>query len=354
MDTHIVSGPGKQLAALSQETVRAGVEIHIAVLANAERPCPYVDYLRNAGLSFSVIHTSGRATFALIEEVRKVVLTHRPTIVQTHSYRPAFIIWWLRARGLRTKWIAFFHGHTQENLRVRVYNFIDQFVLRFADRTVVVAESQRKRFPFVRQLVRIANAALVEKSEIDETFATRLPASDVSTIGFFGRLSQEKGWDVFLDALSVVAKSGTNFRLIVAGDGPDRERFLGRVIELGFTERVCFLGQLPSVSHLYSSLDLLVLSSHTEGMPNVLLEAMHFDVPVVATAVGGVPEILQEPGAGRLSVPGDAEDLSRNIMASLREGRTDQGARARLNTANRFSLTNRVAEHIRLYKSVSE
>ena len=236
------------------------------------------------------------------------------------------------------KWIAFFHGHTQENLRVRLYNLIDQLVLRFADCTVVVAESQRKRFPLVRQLVRIANATLVEESDIDTTFARRLPASDVPTIGFFGRLSHEKGWDVLLDALSIVAKSGTDFRLIVAGDGPDKEPFLGRIVELGFADRVRYLGQLPSVSHLYSSLDLLVLSSHTEGMPNVLLEAMHFDVPVVATAVGGVPEILQEPGSGRLSVPGSAEDLSRNILASLREGRTDQGASARLKTANRFSL----------------
>jgi glycosyltransferase involved in cell wall biosynthesis len=175
-------------------------------------------------------------------------------------------------------------------------------------------------------------------------------------VGVVGRLSPEKGVDLFLDACAVLARKGLAFSALVVGDGPERAHLEARSSDLGLASppRVRFLGQVHNVDVVYENLDLVVLPSRSEGLPNTLLEAMQADVPVVATAVGGVPEAVGASGAAHLVAPGSAVALAEAIERALTHGDRPEAAAARRDVASRFSLERRLEAHVELYRDLLE
>jgi glycosyltransferase involved in cell wall biosynthesis len=135
-----------------------------------------------------------------------------------------------------------------------------------------------------------------------------------------GRLNGLKGHDVLLSAFRRVRDSHPEIHLVIAGDGPQRARLHAVTLALGLKDRVAFLGEIgrERVPQLLAGCRFLVLSSWNEGIPNVILEAMASGKAVVATSVGGVPEVVEDPSRGRLVPPGDAVALAR-AMSSLIE-----------------------------------
>ena len=108
-----------------------------------------------------------------------------------------------------------------------------------------------------------------------------------------GRLSQEKGHADLIGAISILRRSDPKlkFKLLLVGDGPERQSLERAISALGVNDQVRLAGQVSDVAPYYAIADLIAMPSHSEGSPNVLLEAMAAGVPVVATNVGGVPEI---------------------------------------------------------------
>ena len=127
---------------------------------------------------------------------------------------------------------------------------------------------------------------------------------DESVILAVGRLSYEKGFADLLRAVAVLSKanSAPDFRLVLVGDGPEREPLRRLAVQLGIEAKVTMAGFQRDTRPYYSIATLLAVPSHTEGSPNVVLEGMAAGLPIAATAVGGVPEIL-EPGVTGLMVP---------------------------------------------------
>jgi glycosyltransferase involved in cell wall biosynthesis len=119
-------------------------------------------------------------------------------------------------------------------------------------------------------------------------------------------------------------------------------------------ERVRFLGHVYDVDALYRMLDLLVLPSRSEGLPNTLLEAMQANVRIVATAVGAVPEVVATSPAARLVAPGSAAALGDAIEHALTQGDPPEAAAARREVVGRFSLERRVGAHLQLYRDLLE
>ena len=113
-----------------------------------------------------------------------------------------------------------------------------------------------------------------------------------------------------------------------------------------------FLGPVRAVQSLYREIDLLVIPSRSEGLPNVLLEALRADVPAVATRVGAVPEVLESDDAGLIVPPGDPAALADAIVRALPMKARPECAAARRETPERFSLGRRVDDHVELYTSL--
>ncbi|HZJ72270.1 MAG TPA: glycosyltransferase, partial [Planctomycetota bacterium] len=139
------------------------------------------------------------------------------------------------------------------------------------------------------------------------------------------RLEEQKGHDVFLDALAQLVRKGIAFSAAIAGDGAQKEPLQRRAAMLGLEKRVTFLGRLDDVGPLLAAADGVVLASRWEGLPLTLLEALARARPVVATRVGGIPDVIRDGENGRLVPPDDAtalaavlEDFANKSDAALR------------------------------------
>lgn len=164
-----------------------------------------------------------------------------------------------------------------------------------------------------------------------------LPPSPVILVP--SRLSPEKGVSVFIDAL---ARIDERITALVAGDGPQEAHLRARASQAGVLGRVRFLGfkGAETMARLYSAADLVCLPSLREGWPNALMESFACGCPVVASAVGGVPDILALTGSGVLAPPGDADGLARALREAL--GRTwDRSATAAIMQAHSLDATAR-------------
>ena len=138
-------------------------------------------------------------------------------------------------------------------------------------------------------------------------------------VGFIGRFHAQKGIDVLLKAFEKIEKSKMNVRLMLVGDGTLRKKIWKQSQTLGNDNRVLFTGIRKDIPLILSSLDIFVLPSRWEGLPLVLLEAMAAGLPIVATAVGGIPEVVVDGETGFLVPPEDPEALASAITRLIED-----------------------------------
>jgi len=153
---------------------------------------------------------------------------------------------------------------------------------------------------------------------------------------FAGRLAPVKGIDTLLDAWSSVSSRFPGALLLVLGEGPMRDSLKERALRLGIAGSVLFPGRVVGIERYYRAVDLFVLSSKVEGLPNALLEAMATGLPVAATRVGGVPDVVRDGENGLLAAPEDPSSLARGIALLLQ----DAGLRQRLGKAAHDTMKN--------------
>jgi glycosyltransferase involved in cell wall biosynthesis len=178
---------------------------------------------------------------------------------------------------------------------------------------------------------------------------------DAWVVGTVGRLSAEKDQATLLRAMRRVLDVEPNARLLVAGDGELRGELEALAADLGLGDRARFLGEQSDVHAFLSALDVFCLPSRTEGTSLSLLEAMAVEVPVVATAVGGTPSVVDGGAAARLVPPNDAEALAAALL-DVRRDRAAAGARAALGrriVVSRFALRKMVDRYAALYTRVA-
>jgi glycosyltransferase involved in cell wall biosynthesis len=185
-----------------------------------------------------------------------------------------------------------------------------------------------------------------------------LGASNGETvIGSVGCLAARKDYGTLLDALAMLASKGRPFHAALIGDGPERAALEARADRLGLKGRLTFLGERPDVERLLPGMDVFVLSSREEGIPNALLEAMAAGRASVATAVGGTPEVLEDGVTGWLVPPANPAALAAALEQTLAqpdEARR-RGAAARRATEERMSIDAMVRRHEEFYRrSVAE
>jgi glycosyltransferase involved in cell wall biosynthesis len=361
LDSAQVSGPGRQLAALGSALKCAGAELRVITFHRQGRQAsPYIDYLARAAIDVDVIPESGRFDVRLVPRLHAALSAWNPDVVQTHGYKPTALVYALRARGAHWPWIAFSHGATAENSKVRFYHWLERRLLPRADRVVVMSRQQRERLSWLGDKVRILHNAAIQlpvedHSERDVDVMTSVIPHDAAAspvIGVVGRLSPEKGVDVFLHACAELVNRGVCFLAIIVGEGPQRRDLERLSRALCLRDRVRFVGAVSAVQAVYSRLDLLVIPSRSEGLPNVLFEALGADVPVVATRVGDIPEVLEASAAGVLSAADDPIALADVIVRGLALKSDPVSRDARHTVLERFSLDRRSAAHLALYDEV--
>ena len=163
-----------------------------------------------------------------------------------------------------------------------------------------------------------------------------------------------KGTSVLIEAMGLVVERHSGAHLVLVGDGPERASLEGLVARLHLVSRVTFAGSRPDATALTAAADLVVLASLSEGTPRAILEALALERPLVATAVGGVPDLIVDGVTGRLAAPGKPTALADAMLELLGDpaGAREMSRKGRLHVAERFSLqqaarsTEAVYEHL--------
>jgi glycosyltransferase involved in cell wall biosynthesis len=246
-------------------------------------------------------------------------------VLLCHGYKANLV-----GRPAARRWgcpaVAVARGWTGESFRVRQYERLDRWHLRFMDHVVAVSSAQAKKVRKAgvpgSRLTTIPNAIDPDRfADPDPRYRSKLERYFHGTrhriVGAAGRLSPEKGFDVLLEAAAQVVDVDPDVGFVLFGDGPCKPDLLRQITALGLTGSVVIAGFRNDLDRFISQLDLFVLPSHTEGLPNVVLEACAAGVPVVATAVGGTPEVIEDGVSGFLAPPGDCEQLAAAIDEAL-------------------------------------
>jgi glycosyltransferase involved in cell wall biosynthesis len=238
-------------------------------------------------------------------------------LINTHNFK-GLLFGWVGATLLRLPLVITQHGFTPRSRKQKFYIWLSLQLCRTAsvNRVVCVAES-------IAALHRQANVRTDKLQVIPNGLPAAndlLPHSGARQrwlAGYVGRLSSEKGPDLFLDALIPLCRQYPQLDAVMLGDGPERESLQARIDEAGLQSRITLPGYQTDMGAWWRQLDALVISSRTEGTPMILLEAMQAGVPVVAFGVGGIPDVLQDRHNGLLAAPTDSAALAHQIGALL-------------------------------------
>ncbi len=192
--------------------------------------------------------------------------------------------------------------------------------------TGAIVETLVRDYGIERSAVRVVpNGADLPDAQAEEPVARRWREKYLSTPlkplwVVAGRLEEQKGHDVLFEALARSVKAGMDFTLVVAGEGSRRHWLEQQALSLGLSPRVQFVGQLEDVGGLLAAADAVLLPSRWEGLPLVLLEAMARGRPIVASAVGGMADALEDGVSGTLVPPGDVTALTAALEGLHKRG----------------------------------
>jgi glycosyltransferase involved in cell wall biosynthesis len=300
-----------------------------------------------------------RAAREVARELRRL----RADIVCCSGYKPD-LIGWLAARQAGVPCVSVSHGWTSATLKVRVYETLDRWVLRWMDAVVCVSEGQAVK---VRQTGAPPERVEVIRNAVAlEAFAEPEPAVRAALEGLFprpprrivgaaGRLSPEKGFDRLIDAAALVTQTEPETGFVIFGGGPLRAALAAQIAARGLQDRFVLAGFRTDLQRFLPVLDLAVLSSLTEGLPVILLEALAAGVPAVSTAVGGTPEVIADGVHGYLVPPGDSAALARRVLDALRDdaARRAMGARGRQRVREQFTFATQSAQYQRLFERLA-
>lgn len=240
----------------------------------------------------------------------------------------------------------------------RVRHMLNRRTAFLADRILCVSDSVRAHASAVIGLPDEKLVVIPNGIDLAAYTPVRHPLDGPLSIGYVGRLEPVKGVPLLLDALALLAANLPEcaWRLTLVGDGSQRAALVAQAERLGLAARVEFLGARQDVPALMQGFDLLVLPSLHEGMPNVALEAMACAVPVVATGVGGTPEVVLHGETGLLVPPADAPALAAAlaVLAADPERRDAMGTLGRARVETHFALNVTVRRTEALYDALMD
>lgn len=257
---------------------------------------------------------------ALIKKALNIYRDEGCNIIQTHGYK-GHVIAYVLSRLFGFKWVAWAHGWTDENAKVRFYNKIERFCLKRADVAIAVSPKLYDCISGFRGLKKktcmILNA--VEEGELPSEIgglATRGGhgfSRDDFILGCFGRFSPEKGQEVLLEAFARVTLEYPQTKVMLVGSGQEEASLRALAERLKIEDKVVFCGYQRAMQDYYEAVDMVVMPSHSEGLPNVALEAQAAKKPIIATDVGGIREIIEDGVNGRVVPAGDHLALAEAI-----------------------------------------
>lgn len=303
----------------------------------------------------------GPLDFELFRKFLQICRENQVAIWHGHDYKSNLVGLWVR-RHWPMRLVTTVHGWVKFTMRTPLYYAVDRWCLRRYERVICVSDDYREKcvqagVPESR-CVKIENAIDTEQFQRRRSTAAAKASLGLDParrlIGAIGRLSAEKGFDVLIRSFARLAESDPTLDLMIVGAGDNRERLETLANQLGLGARVKLPGFRADVSSLYEAFDVFALSSYREGLPNVVLEAMAMETPVVATRVSGVPRLIEHQRDGLLVEAGQVDELTTalNRMLESDELRQRLARNARETIERRYSFQRRMEKVAGVYNEL--
>ncbi len=312
IDSYRLGGPGKTIINSARFIDEHRFEIQVASFApEDERLNEFGRMVHSAGIRYHGLQETGRFDLSQARVLRELLLKEEFDILHTHGYKPDILGYLACRKAPGTRQVTTHHGWIENSATQKLFTRSAIALTRKMDGTVCVASHLMDRLPArVRDSWRstlIHNALVLEDyvpSGHRATIRRNLGITDdADLIGVVGRLSLEKGCLEALDAFAELHRRVPGVHLAFIGEGPMEAELKSKLDGSGLGNKVHFTGHQSPVQPWLEALDLLLSPSRTEGLSNVLLEALAFRLPVVATRVGGNGEIIRDQVSGLLVEP---------------------------------------------------
>ena len=335
IDSGGLYGAEMMLLSLMEEQVRMGLEPLLASIGDhASLDKPVEVEAEKRGLSVRRFRMAPGPNLLGALEILRYAWAMGVDLLHSHGYKGNILLGFLPRFVRRLPMVATVHGWTCTGKanRMMVYEWLDGLSLARMDCVILVNPAMkdhariRNRAGLAVEVVEngIAEMGEVTDAELDPDIVDF--CKDGFVVGAVGRLSPEKGFDLLLEAAAGLAAEYSDLRLVILGEGVLRAQLEERVSELGLQHRVLMPGYVNDGRRYFHLFDLFAMPSLTEGLPIVLLEAMQSGVPIVASAVGGIPRLLAGGDCGLLIESGQVEPIRKGIRRLMSDQETAREA----------------------------
>ncbi len=355
-------GPERQMLGLARSLPSTCRSTFLS-FAEGGRSEPFLAELRRSGIDALPLQSNTPHYFRAAGEVAGQLRRLNANMLLCHGYK-ADLVGLRAARQAGVPVVSVSRGWTAATWKVRVYEWFDRRCLTRMDAVVCVSEGQAAKVrrcgvaPDKLRVIRnsIETDRFGEPDELGRAFLQSFfPRPMRRIVGAIGRLSPEKGFRHLVDAAALVAKQSSDVGFLLFGDGPLRAELAQQIERLGLAGRFILAGFRPDLDRWMPNFDLLALPSYTEGLPNVVLEAFASRVPVVATAVGGTPEVVEDGVSGYLVSPGTCEPLAARMLDLLSNEtrRQTMGVAGCYRVRDQFTFDAQRAQYLQLFRDLA-
>ena len=368
-----IGGPATHVVLLNAGLERHGYDCLLVTGSEGASEGSLRDLAQSSNLRLALIPELGReiapwSDLVTLVKLYRLMRRERPHVVHTHTAKAGFV-GRIAARLAGVPIVLHtFHGHVFHGYfspaKTRLFLLIERLGARLSTRMITISPRLREE---------IAEFGVAETDQIDiiplgfelDEFASQPRATgdfrralgipgDAKLVGAVGRLVPIKNIPLLLEAAALARQEDPDIRVVLVGDGELREELQARAAALGLAQAVVFAGWRRDLASVYADLDAVVISSRNEGTPASLIEAMATGCPVIATRVGGVPDLIVDGETGRLVPPGDREALAEALLTLFREpaGTVRMTELARRRVLERHQAKRLVADVDRLYREL--
>lgn len=319
--TNFFGGPEKQIVTHAGCVDSSRFQMVLISFLEKGMPNEFLAAAAERGLATVGLPTSSPFDLGAVRRLRDILLDRKVNVLCSHGYKS-------NVTGRLATWlagiphVAVSRGWTGENWKIRAYERLDKLFLRLADRVVAVSHGQGRKVSALGvdtgRLSIIPNAIDVGTQQGYDGFTTireelQVPRGALWVISA-GRLSPEKNHAAMIEAARLVCAHRSDAHFAVFGEGVLRPELERRIREAGLTG--CFLlpGYRRDLQDILRAIDIFMLPSFTEGLPNVVLEAFAARKPVIATAVGGTPELIDHGESGYLIQPHETSKMADHVL----------------------------------------
>lgn len=358
--SNFYGGPERQIHFHARLAGKESVDVAVSSFSENNSKPDFLKTIEADGTEIKLFEVANAYDQNAVNIIKDYLESEKIDILCTHEYRSHYY-GFNACKQIKTKWVAFSRGMTAENLKVKLFTYMERYFIKKANAIVAVSKSQKEKL--VNQSVNPQIITTVHNA-IDLSFVNSILEKSLKRKFSFpedsfvivsgGRFSKEKGQMYLVQAAELALEANRSLRFVLYGEGPDWEAVKSYINKKKLSEYIICPGFESELLAYLKSADLLVNPSLSEGLPNIVLEALASKVPVIVTNVGGHPEIVTDDFNGFLVEPKYISQMSERILeiADNKEKQDFFKIEGEKVLLDKFSFEAQNRKLINLYKSM--